>query len=114
MSYKITNTSWVQLGFSGVLVAAIRVFHETLRQVILVQLTLMAILFVLVAVPALINLLSDPKDVRKPGDPRRIRLIRQVSEDAVISEFLRSDFNGPAFHEYKETLHDLVMNPNFE
>ena len=114
MSYKITNTSWVQLGFSGVLVAAICVFHETLRQVILVQLTLMAILFVLVAVPALINLLSDPKDVRKPGDPRRIRLIRQVSEDAVISEFLRSDFNGPAFHEYKETLHDLVMNPNFE
>ena len=41
MSYKIANTSWIQLAFSGVLVAGICVFHSSLRQVILVQLVLM-------------------------------------------------------------------------
>ena len=38
MSRKIANTSWAQLAFSGALVLGICVFHQTLRQVIFVQL----------------------------------------------------------------------------
>ena len=59
MSYKIANTSWIQLAFSGVLIAGIYRFHDSLRQVILVQLVLMAVLLLLVAIPFLIDSLTN-------------------------------------------------------
>jgi multidrug transporter EmrE-like cation transporter len=34
MAYKIANTSWVQLAFSGAVIAGICLFHESLREVI--------------------------------------------------------------------------------
>lgn len=48
MSRRIANTGWLQLVFSGVLVVAISVFHNTLRQVIAVQIVLMTLMLVLV------------------------------------------------------------------
>jgi len=51
MSRRIANTGWLQLIFSGILVLAIGVFHETLRQVIVVQVVLMAVLLLLVSFP---------------------------------------------------------------
>ena len=63
MSYKITNTSWVQLAFSGVVIAGICLYHSTLREVILVQLVLMAMLFVFVAVPFFVDSLTDPREL---------------------------------------------------
>ena len=62
MSYKIAITSWVQLVFSGVVIAGICLFHSSLHQVIVVQLVLMAVLFGFVAIPFLIASLTDPKD----------------------------------------------------
>jgi hypothetical protein len=122
MSYKIANTSWVQLAFSGVLIGAICKFHSSLREVVLVQLVLMGILFVFIAVPFLINSLTDPKDILQSGSHRPIRLIRRISEDAAIAEFLKSDFHGPAFCAYQNCkapgtlLHptsvSLERNPN--
>ena len=53
MSRKIANTGWLQLIFSGVLVVAITIFHSTLREVVVVQIVLMAALLVLVAFPFL-------------------------------------------------------------
>ncbi|HEX6467104.1 MAG TPA: oligosaccharide flippase family protein [Terriglobales bacterium] len=53
MSRKIANTGWLQLLFSGVLVIAIAIFHETLRQVILVQIVLMVLLLLVVMLPFL-------------------------------------------------------------
>src|SRR5215813_7936190 len=53
MSRRIANTGWLQLIFSGVLVMAIGVFHGTLREVILVQIVLMATLLALVSFPFL-------------------------------------------------------------
>ena len=114
MSYKIANTSWVQLAFSGVLIAGICAFHSTLQQVILVQLVLMIVLFVLVAFPFLVNSLTDPKDLLRAGSWRPLRVIRPVSEDEVIAEFLKSDFHYPAFREYQDSLRDLVTRPNIE
>lgn len=61
MSRKIANTSWVQLAFSGALVLGICVFHQSLRQVIFVQLILMVILLVMVALPLLRKEISPPK-----------------------------------------------------
>jgi hypothetical protein len=65
MSYKIANTSWVQLAFSGVLVAAICRFHSSLREVIWVQLILMIVLLVVVAVPFIWSSLADSEVVEQ-------------------------------------------------
>jgi len=113
MSYKIANTSWVQLGFSGVLLGAICLFHSSLREVVLVQLVLMILLFMFIAVPFLINSLTDPKDILSEEACRPLHLIRRISEDAAIAEFLKSDFHVPAFREYHQKFSDVVMNPNF-
>jgi hypothetical protein len=53
MSRRIANTGWLQLIFSGGLVMAVGAFHATLREVILVQIVLMAALLVLVSFPFL-------------------------------------------------------------
>lgn len=112
MSYKIANTSWIQLAFSGVVIAGICRFHSSLRQVILVQLVLMAVLLVLVALPFLIDALTGLDKMQQTGVFRPVRTIRRVSEDEVIAEFLKSDFSNAAFRNYHEVLHELVTVPN--
>ena len=114
MSYKIANTSWVQLAFSGVVIAGICMFHTSLREVILVQLFLMLGLLVCVALPFLIDSLTNPKENFPKGSFRPIQLVRRVAEDEVIAEFLKSDFHVPAFRDYQESLRDLVTKPNLE
>ncbi len=114
MSYKIANTSWVQLAFSAVLIGGICLFHSTLREVILVQMVLMAVLFVFVALPFLIASLTDPKDLLVGASCRPVRRIRRIAEDEAIAEFLKSDFRCTEFHDYQETLRDIVLKPNFE
>ena len=114
MSYKIANTSWVQLAFSGVVVAGICRYHSSLRQVIWVQLAVMSVLFVVVALPFLLNLLRKAKHSPMTAGSQSIRIIRRVSEAEVIAEFLKNDFNKPAFEEYQEVLHGLVTRPDLD
>jgi O-antigen/teichoic acid export membrane protein len=113
MSYKIVNTNWVQLAFSGVLVAAICRFHSSLREVIWVQLILMIVLLVVVAVPFVWSSLAD-SEVEEAAGVGPIRILRRVSEAEVIAEFLKSDFSSPAFHEYRNALSNLVLDPNLD
>jgi O-antigen/teichoic acid export membrane protein len=112
MSYKIANTSWVQLAFSGILILGICQFHSSLREVVLVQLVLMLFLSVLVAFPFLINSLTDPKDLLRPGNSRPLRVIRRIPEDEVIAEFLKSEFQRQEYREYWESLTEIVTRPN--
>jgi O-antigen/teichoic acid export membrane protein len=114
MSYKIANTNWIQLAFSGVLIAGICRFHSSLREVILVQLVLMFVLFILVGLPFLINSLRSSNRVLAEDSPQPIRVVRRVSEDKVIAEFLKSDFENAAFREYHKALREIVANPDFE
>lgn len=114
MSYKIANTNWIQLAFSGALIACILRFHSSLREVILVQIALMVGLFVFVAVPFLIETLSTSSGLVDADTHGGIRLIRRLSEDEVIAEFLKSDFHCPEFQEYRESLQQIVTNPDFE
>jgi O-antigen/teichoic acid export membrane protein len=51
MSRRIANTGWLQLLFSGAVVAGTYVFHSTLREVIVVKLALMVFLLMAVALP---------------------------------------------------------------
>jgi O-antigen/teichoic acid export membrane protein len=112
MSYKIANTSWVQLAFSGVLIASICEFHHSLHEVVMVQLILMMLLFVLVALPFLINSLTDPKDLMRSKSSLPARLIRRISEDEVIAEFLKSEFHRNEFRDYQVSMGEMVSRPN--
>jgi hypothetical protein len=114
MSYKIANTSWIQLAFSGLLVAGLCEFHSSLREVIMVQLILMVALLILVASPFVINSRIVSEGVVMGGDGRPIRLIRRLTEDEVIAEFLKSEFDRPIFREYHERLREIVSSPNLD
>jgi O-antigen/teichoic acid export membrane protein len=114
MSYKIANTSWIQLAFSGLLVAGLCEFHSSLREVILVQLILMAALLILVASPFVINSRIGSKSAQPNGIGRPIRLLRRVTEDEVIATFLQSEFDRPIFREYQDRLQNIVSHPNIE
>jgi O-antigen/teichoic acid export membrane protein len=114
MSYKIANTSWVQLAFSTLLIAGIYRFHSSLEQVIEVQFVMMIVLLGIVAVPFLVNAMNSSREespARAAAD--EIRVIRQVSQDEVIAEFLRNDFYHPEFQQYRESLGDIVTMPDF-
>jgi O-antigen/teichoic acid export membrane protein len=112
MAYKIANASWVQLAFSGAVIVGICLFHESLREVIVVQLILMVALLGAVAAPFLIDLLISSKESYEPVGGRPVRLIRRLSEDEVIAGFLKSDFQSPEFRDYQESMGVLVRDPD--
>jgi O-antigen/teichoic acid export membrane protein len=114
MSYKIAKTSWVQLAFSALVIAGICRFHSSLRDVILVQLALMCGLLICVAIPFLVDVLAGSSDLLQASGFRPVRLVRRVSEDEVIAEFLKSDFRAPAFQQYQQSLDEVVNNPNLD
>ena len=114
MSYKIASTRWLQLAFSGVVIAAICRFHSSLREVILVQLILMIALFICVGLPFLIKSLAAPKELLRSGICRTAWVVRGVSEDEVIAEFLKSDFHSPEFRDYQQSMGEVVSNPNLD
>jgi hypothetical protein len=60
MSRKVANTGWLQLVIALAIVAGIFVFHDTLRQVVMVQLVAMAALLVLVAVIPFLRRAQSP------------------------------------------------------
>lgn len=111
MSRKIANTSWVQLAFSGALVLGICAFHQGLRQVILVQLVLMILLFVLVALPLLRKEIVPEETLQAYPS---LSVVRSLTEHEVIAEFLRSEFHHPEFEEYRSEFGHLVNEPDLE
>jgi O-antigen/teichoic acid export membrane protein len=98
ISRKIGNVSWVQLGFSGAIIAGIYLFHGTLHDVIMVQTVLMTALLVSVSVPFLwVEIFKRPGPVLAPQIQSRLTKVRRVKEEEVISEFLKSEFYQPEF-----------------
>jgi O-antigen/teichoic acid export membrane protein len=114
MAHRIARISWIPLAASGVVIAGICLFHGSLLAVILVQLVLMIALFALVAGLFIFATLTDKGAVESKVEPGPIHIVRPVTQEEVIAEFLKNDFNSPAFHEYHQVLRDLVMSPNLE
>jgi hypothetical protein len=110
MSRKIANTSWLQLAFSGAMALGIYLLHQTLRQVILVQLVLMIILLFVLMIPLLRNQLTP----KAQGTYSNLRLRRLLTEQEVMAEFLRSEFHHPEFDDYRQEFESLVKSPNLE
>ena len=111
MSRKIANTSWVQLAFSGALILGIWALHHSLAQVVYERLFVMAVLFVVVALPLLKKEIA-PADILGTYAP--LAVIRPLNEQTVIAEFLRSEFHHPEFEEYRQEFERLVQEPNLE
>ncbi|MGA8441457.1 MAG: oligosaccharide flippase family protein [Candidatus Sulfotelmatobacter sp.] len=110
MSRKIANTSWLQLAFSGALALGVYLLHQSLRQVILVQLVLMVILLFVLMIPLLRNQLTP----QALGSYSSLRLRRLLTEEEVIAEFLRSEFHHPEFDDYRHEFESLVKCPNLD
>jgi O-antigen/teichoic acid export membrane protein len=110
MSRKIANTSWLQLAFSGTMALGIYILHQTLRQVILVQLVLMVVLLIVLTIPLVRRRWSAQ------GLPvySSIRLVNKLSEEEVIAEFLGSEFHHPEFDEYRHQFDRLVKSPDLD
>lgn len=113
MAYKIANTNWIQLIFSVLLIGGILRFHDSMQQVILVQLILMCVLLAMVSIPFLVDLVRS-RSCLSPENYQPIRIMRRLSEDEVIAEFLRTDFSNPVFDSYRDTTLGIVTTPNFE
>jgi O-antigen/teichoic acid export membrane protein len=109
MSRRIVNATWVQLGFSALLPIGISLFHNSLQQVILVQLLLMLGLLLAVSLPFWQEIAFSPDDYDGPVS-RGFTKLRQVSEHEVISEFLRAEFYQPEFDRYREQVSDVVFH----
>jgi O-antigen/teichoic acid export membrane protein len=110
MSRKIANTSWLQLAFSGTMALGIYILHQTLRQVILVQLVLMVVLLIVLIIP----LLRNRWTAKSLPVYSSIRTLRSLTEEEVIAEFLRSEFHHPEFDEYRQQFDYLVKKPNLD
>jgi O-antigen/teichoic acid export membrane protein len=113
MSYKIANTSWLQLAFSGLVIAGICRYHNSLQQVIMVQFVLMILLLLVVGVPFLREATRNARCMSDAGS-HPIRLIRRITEDEVIAEFLKSDFENSAYRDYHDSLRSIVLFPDLE
>jgi O-antigen/teichoic acid export membrane protein len=112
ISLKIGNLSWVQLGFSGAIIAGIYMFHSTLHQVVVVQLVLMLALVLVVSVPFLRPVPED-QSVASEEAQTGLRKVRRMSEDEVISDFLQSEFYQEEFSRVREQFATLVSEPDF-
>ncbi len=111
MAHRIANTSWIQLLFSGMLIAGIYQFHSSLHQVIMVQLAVLLALFVVVAITFLIDALASSKIPQLEANCLPVSLLRPVTENEVIAEFLNSDLNHPDFRDL-DKVYGPISEPN--
>jgi energy-converting hydrogenase Eha subunit C len=115
ISRKIGNVSWLQLGFSGAIMAAIYLFHASLQTVITDQLVLMMVLLLVVSVPFLRKQSwAAAEEVELGYELSDLNKLRRVDENEVIAEFLKSEFYHDEFSRYREHFAALVNNPDLK
>jgi hypothetical protein len=106
ISRRIGTAAWVQLGASVLLAGAIWSYHQSLSQVILVQLIVMSGLVVVVAIP----LFREPAESVEPGPvtSEPLQRLRRVAEEEIVAEFLRGEFHHPEFDPYRRDFNHIV------
>lgn len=112
MSRRIANATWIQLAFSGLLPLGIMIFHNTLQQVIIVQLVLMCGLLLAVSVPFWPVIVSSSQEQFEPSRLASFAKIRRASEAEIIAEFLKAEFYQPEFDTYRERFAGIVSDPD--
>ncbi len=113
MSRKIANTALVQLAFGGALILGIYMFHDSLRQMIWVQVVLMTLLLAIVTVPILwSSFMSEAPPLQETRG--NIRRLRPITEQEAIAEFLKNELHHEEFDPYRSKIESLVNTPNLE
>jgi O-antigen/teichoic acid export membrane protein len=110
MSRRIANATWIQLAFSGLLPAGIALFHDSLHQVIMVQLLLMFGLLAAVSVPFWPEIVSSAQESPSSLTYVGFSRVRCVSESEVVAEFLKAEFYQSEFNPYREKYAGIVFN----
>jgi hypothetical protein len=105
ISRRIGTAAWVQLGASALMAVAIWRYHNTLSQVILVQLVVMCGLLVVVTIPLF---REQDESAPSPATPEPLLRLRPVPEEEIIAEFLRGEFYHPEFDPYRRDVKRLV------
>lgn len=111
ISRRISTAAWVQLGASMLLAGAIWSYHNSLSQVILVQLVVMCGLLVVVAIP-LFREQDEPAS--GPATLEPLQRLRPVREEEIVAEFLRGEFHHPEFDPYRRDFGHLVEHGDLE
>ncbi len=117
ISRRIGTAARVQLGMSILLAVAIWRYHDSLSQVIRVQLYIMCGLLAVVTIPLFRDRhQSEAQDESEScaADSEPLRLLRPVSEEEIVSEFLRGEFYHPEFDPYRRDFNHLVERPDLD
>ena len=109
ISRRIGTAAWVQLGASALMAVAIWRYHNSLSQVILVQLFVMCGLLVVVTIPLF---REQDKSEPSPATPEPLQRLRPVPEEEIVAEFLRGEFYHPEFDPYRRDFTHLVEQPD--
>jgi O-antigen/teichoic acid export membrane protein len=109
ISRRTSTAAWSQLGASALLAGAIWRYHGSLSQVILVQVFVMCGLLAVVTIP-----LFRERDESEPSLWEPLRLVREVPEEEIIAEFLRSEFFHPQFDSYRQDFQHIVQHADLE
>jgi hypothetical protein len=115
MMYEISRrtggAALVQLGASVLLGGAIWRFHNSLSQVILVQVFVMCGLLAVVTIP----LFREPGESEpSPAISGSLQRLRPVPEEEIVAEFLRGEFYHPEFDPYRQDFKHLVERADLD
>jgi O-antigen/teichoic acid export membrane protein len=115
MMYEISRrtgtAAWVQLGASVLLAVAIWLYHNSLSQVILVQVFVMGGLLLAVTIPLF---REQDESEHDPATPEPLKRLRPVPEEEIIAEFLRGEFYHPKFDQYRQDFKHLVEQADLD
>jgi hypothetical protein len=115
MMYEISrrtgSAALVQFGASVLLAGVIWRFHNSLSQVIVVQLFVMCGLLAVVTIPLF---REQGESEPYPATWGSFQRLRPVSEEEIIVEFLRGEFYHPEFDPYRQDFKHLVEGPDLD
>jgi O-antigen/teichoic acid export membrane protein len=111
ISRRISTAAWVQLGASVLLSGAIWRYHDSLSQVIVVQMFVMCGLLVVITIPIF---REHDESEHAPVAAEPLKRLRSVSEEEIIAEFLRGEFYHPDFDPYRKSFKHLVDHSDLD
>ena len=111
ISRRIGTAAWVQLGASVLLTGAIWRYHNSLSQVIVVQVFVMCGLLVFVTIPLF---LQEDESEPGPASLEPLRCLRPVPEEEIVAEFLRGEFYHPEFDPYRRDFGHIVQHGDLD
>lgn len=114
MSRKLANSAWIQLTFSGLILAATLLFHHTLHQVVIVRLVLMVLLLIVSALPFFPpHPAARAVETVAAAGSHSLPRLRRVWEEEVIAAFLRNEYHHADYDPDRERFRHVVLSDDY-